>query len=130
VEHAVEIFALVHWVILGVSHAAWAELFVFSEARPLWSEARPLWSILPRFSEPVVRIDCRRALSSLQRSRVSAHAFRLARDIEGRPRVLLSRRSPQKAPKSFRRDLVEFIPVGVLYLILACVVAYQILSAS
>jgi hypothetical protein len=126
VERAVEIFALVHLVILGVSHAvkhaAWAELFVLlakhGRSGVFFHGFLSLWfgsivvGLYRVYSGPGLALTLFGWLVTLK----AAHCLCF----------------PDAALRTLQRVSVQtswkFIPVGVIYLILACVVAYQVLT--
>ena len=125
-ERAVEIFALVHLVTLGVSHAwkhaAWAELFILlakcGRCGVFAHSFLSLWfgSIVIGFyrvySGPGLALTIFAALVTLK----AVHGFCF----------------PDAALRSLQRVSLQsswkFIPVGVVYLILAGVIAYRMIN--
>ena len=127
-DRAVEILALVHLVILGTSHIvkhdAWAEMFLLlaKQGRPgvFFHGFLSLWfgSIVLGFyrvyTGPGLALTVFAWLVMLK----ALHCFCF----------------PAAALRSLQRVTMEtswkFIPVGVVYLALACVVGYRLVSAG
>lgn len=127
-DHAIEIFALVHLLVLGSSHAwqhkAWAEFFIV-----LSKQGRPgafLHGFLSLWFGSVV-VGFYRASDG---PGLALTAFGWLLILKSLHCFLF----PSAALRSLQKVSVEtswkFIPVGVAYLILACPIAYRLIVAN
>ena len=126
-EHAVEIFALVHLIILGASHvvhhAAWAEMFItvakYGRSGVFFHGFLSLWfgSIVGGFYRVYSGSGLVLTVFGWVVTLKALHCFCF----------------PAPALRSLQRVSREtswkFIPVGIVYLLIACVVGYRLFSS-